>query len=84
MTCCALPSAFAWYMAVLAIVVGHIFAVYIAHKIAFRTIRDRAKALSSQFPMLLLMIGYTMISLWIIAQPITLEPGTNPAAFVIH
>jgi hypothetical protein len=62
---------FAWYMAVLAIVVGHIFAVYIAHKIAFRTISDRAKALSSQFPMLVLMIGYTMISLWIIAQPVT-------------
>jgi hypothetical protein len=62
---------FAWYMSVLAIVVGHIFAVYIAHKIAFRTISDRTKALSSQFPMLVLMIGYTMISLWIIAQPVT-------------
>jgi hypothetical protein len=62
---------FAWYVGVLAIVAGHIFAVYVAHKIAFREIPDREKALGSQVPMLLLMIGYTMISLWIVAQPIT-------------
>jgi hypothetical protein len=26
------------------------------------------------------MIGYTMLSLWIIGQPIVLEPGTLPPA----
>jgi len=62
---------FAWYTAVLAIVVGHIYAVYVAHRIAFREIPDRRKALRSQIPMLFLMIGYTMLSLWIIAQPVT-------------
>jgi hypothetical protein len=62
---------FTWYVAVFAIVIGHIFAVYIAHKIALREIADRDKALRSQVPMLLLMIGYTMLSLWIIAQPVT-------------
>lgn len=30
------------------------------------------------------MIGYTVLSLWIIAQPITLEPRTAPAAMVVH
>jgi len=53
------------------IVVGHIIAVYVAHRIAFREIPDRKKALASQVPMLVLMIAYTMISLWIIAQPVT-------------
>jgi len=67
---------FAWYTAVLAIVTGHIFAVYVAHRIAFRTIHDRDKALRSQIPMLVLMIGYTMLSLWIIAQPVT-ESGQS-------
>ncbi len=62
---------FTWYVAVLAIVVGHIFAVYISHSIALREIADRDKALRSQVPMLLLMVGYTMLSLWIIAQPVT-------------
>jgi hypothetical protein len=28
-----------------------------------------------------LMIGYTVLSLWIIAQPIVIEPGVQPAAF---
>jgi hypothetical protein len=36
-----------------------------------REIADRRKALASQLPMALLMIGYTMLSLWIIAQPVT-------------
>jgi hypothetical protein len=61
---------FAWYTAVVAIVLGHIIAVYIAHVIALREFSDRRGAMRSQLPMLVLMVGYTMISLWIIAQPI--------------
>jgi hypothetical protein len=30
--------------------------------------------------MVALMIGYTVLSLWIIAQPIVVEPGVSPAA----
>jgi hypothetical protein len=60
-----------WLLAVAAIVVGHIISVFLAHAIALRTFRDRALALKSQLPMLVLMVGYTMVSLWILAQPIT-------------
>jgi hypothetical protein len=28
------------------------------------------------------MVGYTVLSLWIIAAPITLEPGSTPAALL--
>jgi hypothetical protein len=61
---------FAWYTAVTAIVLGHIVAVYVAHVIALREYPTRRAALRSQHPMLVLMVGYTMVSLWIIAQPI--------------
>src|SRR5262245_4622547 len=61
---------FAWYTAVVAIVVGHIIAVYVAHVIALRWYPDRRSAIRSQIPMLVLMVGYTIVSLWIIAQPI--------------
>jgi hypothetical protein len=61
---------FAWYSAVLAIVVGHIVAVYIAHVVALREFSSRRAAIRSQLPMLVLMVGYTIVSLWIIAQPI--------------
>jgi hypothetical protein len=60
----------AWYTAATAIVFGHVIAVYIAHAVALREFRDRRAALRSQLPMLVLMVGYTVVSLWIIAQPI--------------
>jgi len=59
-----------WYTAVAAIVAGHVIAVYVAHAVALREYRDRRAALRSQLPMLVLMVGYTVVSLWIIAQPI--------------
>jgi hypothetical protein len=31
---------------------------------------DARAARRSQYPMLILMVGYTMLSLWILAQPI--------------
>ena len=61
---------FAWYTALIAIILGHVIAVYIAHVVALREFRDRRAALRSQLPMLVLMVGYTAVSLWIIAQPI--------------
>ena len=38
---------------------------------ALRALENRFAAVRSQYPMLVLMVGYTMVSLWIIAQPIT-------------
>jgi len=61
---------FAWYTSLFAIVVGHVIAVSLAHIIALRNIADPRAAMRSQIPMLALMVGYTMVSLWIIAQPI--------------
>ncbi|MEE9198342.1 MAG: hypothetical protein V3U26_00945 [Dehalococcoidia bacterium] len=59
-----------WFTSIAAIVIGHIVAVYVAHIVALRVFRDRRLAQRSQYPMLALMVGYTMLSLWILAQPI--------------
>lgn len=64
---------FIWYLSVIAIVCGHIIAVWLAHVTAFRIYDNASIARRSQYPMLALMIGYTMLSLWILAQPIV-EP----------
>lgn len=61
---------FTWWTAVIAIVVGHIVAVYLAHVVAMRTFQTHRAALRSQIPMMLLMVAYTVVSLWILAQPI--------------
>jgi hypothetical protein len=67
---------FIWYLSVTAIVSGHIIAVWIGHVTAYSVFRDTAAARRSQYPMLVLMVGYTMLSLWILAQPI-IEPATK-------
>lgn len=59
-----------WYVSVGAIVVGHVIAVWLAHCVALKTHADARAARRSQWPMVALMVGYTMTSLWIIAQPI--------------
>jgi len=61
---------FVWYTSVIAIVVGHIIAVYLAHAVALRVFQDHRTVLRSQIPMLILMVGYTILSLWMLAQPV--------------
>ena len=58
-----------WFVSVSAILIGHILAVYLSHKVALRVFPTRREALVSQFPMLVLMVGYTVGSLWILTQP---------------
>ena len=62
-----------WYAQIVLIVVGHVVAVYLSHLRAGERFRTAQRALLSQYPMLLLMVMYTMTSLWILAQPITQE-----------
>lgn len=66
-----LSPVFIWYFSILAIVVGHIAGVYLAHVQATRTYPTRRGALLSQAPMLVLMVCYTCASLWIISRPIS-------------
>ena len=73
-----IPVAFVWYLSVVSIVAGHVVAIVLAHRIA---LRDSPSApVRVGLPMVALMIGYTILSLWIIAQPIVVDPG-RPAAF---
>jgi hypothetical protein len=59
-----------WYSAVTIIIVGHVVAVFLAHYVALDVFGEHRAALLSQVPMLTLMVLYTMLSLWILAQPI--------------
>ena len=59
-----------WFLSVGVVVAGHVLSVYLAHKVAMRLFRDPKLTLKSQMPMAALMVLYTVVSLWIIAQPI--------------
>ncbi len=77
-----MPISVVWYLSVGAIVLGHVAAVVLAHR---RALSDSARRpIVAGLPLVVLMIGYTVLSLWIIAQPITLEPGTSPAALLLR
>ncbi len=62
--------AFYWYASVVLIVFGHVLAVVVAHVEALRRFGSAAAAGRSQLPMTVLMVAYTSLSLWIMAQPI--------------
>jgi hypothetical protein len=57
-----------WYRVRLAL--GALVAVYLGHVMALRFYGEGASARRSQLPLLVLMVGYTMVSLWILSQPI--------------
>jgi len=58
-----------WLFSLFVIVAGHVIAVWLAHRAARRASGGET-AVAPQIPMLVLMVGYTIFSLWIIGQPI--------------
>ena len=56
---------------------GHIAGIVLAHRLTLHDAPGRATV--AGLPIVALMIGYTVLSLWIIAQPIVVEPGVQPA-----
>ena len=70
-----IPTVLVWYLSVAAIIGGHVAAIVLAHRHALRD-APRHPVIAG-LPMVALMIGYTVLSLWIIAQPIVVEPGSG-------
>lgn len=71
------PVAAVWYLSVAAIVGGHVAGVVIAHRTTELDMPRRAGR--AGLPMVGLMIAYTVLSLWIIAQPMVVDPGVRPS-----
>jgi hypothetical protein len=69
----ALP---AWFdlVGMVAILVGHLLAIWVAHATAYDVFPGRLQAIRSQYPFIAVMVFYTMTSLWIIAQPEVATP----------
>jgi hypothetical protein len=63
------PAGLIWWIQVLVIVWGHVAGVFAAHRLALRR-STRARAFTAQFPLVLLMVGYTVAGLWVLAQQI--------------
>ncbi|SIR82655.1 hypothetical protein SAMN05421858_3989 [Haladaptatus litoreus] len=59
----------AWFggLTIAFILVGHVLAVWLAHAEAYATFPSRIQAVRSQYPFVVVMIAYTVISLWLIS-----------------
>jgi len=57
-----------WYVQVLALVLGHVAALVLAHDRALVVFGQPAQAVRSQYWMLVVMVGFTSLGLWLLAQ----------------
>jgi hypothetical protein len=71
---------FSWYLALAAIVLGHVAAVYLAHLRAWTVFRRPGAVLRTQVPLTTLMVIYTFIGLSITAEPIVESRPAQPTA----
>jgi hypothetical protein len=67
-----LDMGFIWHTQVMLVLVGHVAAVYLAHRMALHVFPSRGRGVLSQIPMLVLMVGYTCFGLWVLSLPIAL------------
>ncbi len=62
-----------WYGQVLLIIIGHVYGIYVGHKVAYHTFSDQRSAFRSLIPNLVLMVGYSSLSLWLISLPMEMR-----------
>lgn len=65
-----LPLPLFWGSQVALIVVGHVVAVVAAHRVAVDRYPTDSAARRGHLPLVVLMIGYTVLSLWLISRPV--------------
>ncbi len=68
-----IPTAFVWYFEIVLIIGVHIAAVVLAHGYLGRAARTENQGRRAEWPWIAAMVGYTMTSLWLLAQPIVQE-----------
>jgi hypothetical protein len=63
-------------LGIVAILVGHVLAVWVSHSTAYELFPSRVQAIRIQYPFVAVMVGYTVLSLWLVSLP------TAPPPFV--
>ena len=60
-----------WWIAFAGLIAGHALSVVVAHRRALQLLGESRRVALSQVPMTIAMVGLTVLSLWILSQPIT-------------
>lgn len=67
-----LPMSGIWWLQVLFIVIGHVWSLYISHRTAI-DLYGQERSLRAELPMVIAMIVYSVISLYLVAQPMEMR-----------
>ena len=62
-----------WGVQVLLVLIGHVYALWIADRITRRLFENGRRAFWGQVPMLLAMIAFSIVSLWLLMQPMEMR-----------
>jgi hypothetical protein len=69
-TALLLGAKMVWFIEIGFVILAHVFGVLYAHILAVNIFKDGKAALRSQYPMALLMVGFTIFTLWLLSQPL--------------
>jgi hypothetical protein len=75
-----MPTSVVWYVQIVVIVAAHVVAVVLAHRHLHLRSSGPLLARRAQWPWLVAMVGYTMVSLWLLAQPLAAERPADAQA----
>jgi hypothetical protein len=73
----ALPGWFG-YVEIAGVLLGHVLAVWVAHTVSFDLFPGKLQAIRSQYPLVVVMIFFTMASLYLVSQG-TMSPPYVPS-----
>ncbi len=62
-----------WLIQVLFVMIGHVYSLWIARRIASALFQDPKRAFRSQVPMLIAMVLFSLVSLWLLKQPMEMR-----------
>ena len=65
-----------WIIQIVLVLIGHVYSLWIARRMAGNLFSDRRVALRSQLPMLIAMILFSLMSLWLLKQPMQMRTSS--------
>jgi hypothetical protein len=78
-----MPTSVVWYVQIVVIVGAHVVAVVLAHRHLHLRSSGPLLARRAEWPWLVAMVGYTMVSLWLLAQPLAAEHPADSQAHAV-
>lgn len=65
-----LGARYVWFIQIGLVITAHIIGVWFAHITAQKVFKTKEEIIRSQYPVVILMLGYTILTLWLLSQAV--------------